>query len=332
MSAPLASATRIRAALVAATLTATAFGSLYDAGSASDADPAKDVPAVGCQTFSDAAGDAHVDNVAQAPSDPDLDITSLTLRTTSSALVAYIKVADLANGPTTTDGHRYTLDFTFGGHVFSASGSAYKNGTGAIRDALASTGEAGHTTQLGVDVPSLTALPPSTDKGFKVSGLKVTFDTANNWVVMVLPTADITKYAGSAFTGRITAVDAKATVDNYAVSTQADSTNTDNSPTPDAKSAWDIGDNRCFAVATKLALSVVKFPATRNVTARLTTTSGQALAGKVVTFLVNGKRYTSVKTASNGTATVRDIKPGSTVTAQFAAASGYLGSSASKKV
>jgi hypothetical protein len=323
---------RTRAALTAAAVTTTVLGSLLSAGSAADGDPATERPAAGCQTFVDPPNDAHPNNTSQVPYDADLDITSLTLRTTASALVAYVKVADLQNGPASTDGHRYTLDFTFGGHVFSASGSAYKNNTGAIRDGLAQSGQAGHTTQLGVDVPSLTATPPQADKGFKESGLKVTFDTAGNWVVMVLPIADVVKYGGTAFTGKLTAVDAKATVDNYAVSTVADTTNTDNSPTADAKSVWDIGDNKCFAVGTKIALSVVKFPASRNVTAKLTTAGGQALAGKTITFLVNGKRYATAKTGSNGAATIKNVKPGYTVTAQFAAASGYLASSASKKV
>jgi hypothetical protein len=323
---------RTRTALALATLTVATYGSAFSPGSA-DADPAKELPAAGCQTFSDPAGDSHFDNVAQVPTDPDLDITALTLRTTPSALVAYVKVADLQTGPANADGHRYTLHFTIGGHVFSASGSAYKNGTGTVRDTLAGTGQAGHTTQLGVDVPSLTALPPAVDKGFKESGLKVTFDTVANYVVLTLPIADIVKYDGGVpFTGKLTAVDAQATVDEYAISTVADTTNASNAPTAAPTTTWDIGDNKCFAVATRLALSVTKLPATRNVTAKLTTAAGQAIAGKAVTFLLNGKRFATRTTSGTGTATITNVKPGYTVTAQFAGASGYLASSVSKKV
>lgn len=321
----------LRTVLAAAALTA-AFGPL--ASPATAADPAKELPAAGCQTFRDETGDAHINNTKEVPYDADLDVTALTLRTTSTALVAYVKVADLKAGPESTDGHRFTVDFTFNGHVFSASGSAYKNGTGAIRDGLASTGQAGHTTQLGVDVPSVTTLDPAkvVDRGFKQSGLVVTFDQESNYVVLALPLADIAKYGGKPFGGTITNIDAKATVDNYYVSTQADTTNADNSPVTSPAAKWTVGDNRCFTVATRLGLSVLKYPATRTVTAKLTTVSGQPLAGQDVVFYLNGKRYATVRTASTGAAVLRNVKPGYTVKAQFLPTGLYLGSTASTKV
>ncbi len=317
---------RLSSALAATTLAAVTLSPAFAA------DPAKELPATGCATLTDAAGDAHVNNTSQIPNDSDLDIVALTLRTTSTALVAYVKVTDLQAGPSTTDGHRFTVDFTFGSHVFSASGSAYKNGTGAIRDGLAQTGQAGHTTQLGVDVPSLTAIPPVVDKGFKTSGLAVTFDKDTNYVVMSLPIADIVKYGGRAFTGKLTNIDARSTIDNYAVGTIADTTNEKNSQTTNPKAAWNVGDNRCFTVATRIALSVAKYPALRNVTAKLTTATGQALAGKNIVFYLNGKKYATLKTSSNGTATIKNIKPGYAVKAQYVGDSGYLGCAATTKI
>lgn len=321
---------RLRASVAAAAMVAAGLGATT-AGPAT-AHENKEWPAAGCQTISDAAGDAHVNNTTQIPSDPDLDITGVALRSTGESLMAYIKVSDLKAGPSTTDGHRFTLDFTFNGHVFSASGSAYKNGTGVIRDTLAETGQAGGTTALGVDVPSLTAVPPATDKGFKESGLHVTFDQTRDYVVVDLPIADIVKYGGKAFTGRITNVDARSTIDNYAVGTIADTTNPNNTQTTDPKVAWTVGDNKCFTVATKLALSVKKYVSTRTVTAKLTTATGQALPGKSVVFYLNGRKHSTVKTAANGTAVLKNVKPGYTVKAQFAAVSGYLGSTAQTKV
>jgi hypothetical protein len=321
---------RTRASLAAAAMVAAALGATT-AGPAT-AHEVKEFPAAGCQTISDAAGDAHVNNTAQVPNDPDLDITGLTLRLSEGELIGYIKVSDLKAGPATTDGHRFTLDFTFNGHVFSASGSHYKNGTGVIRDTLAETGQAGGTTALGVDVPSLTAVPPATDKGFKESGLHVTFDETRDYVILQLPVADIAKYGGKAFTGTITNVDARSTVDNYAVGTIADTTNASNSQTTDPKVAWTVGDNKCFTVATRLALSVKKFVSSRTVTAKLTTATGQAVAGKPVVFSLNGRKYATVKTAADGTAVLKNVKPGTTVKAQFAAVSGYLGSTAQTKV
>jgi hypothetical protein len=323
--------TRLRAALAGAAVVAAGLGTTTGAGTAA-ADPATEFPAAGCSTFADPKDDAKLNNVAQGPNDPDLDIEALTLRTTATSLLAYIKVADLAKGPMTTDGHRYSLNFTFNGHVFSASGSSFKNGTGAIRDGLAQTGQAGKTVQLGVDVPSLTAVPPKTEKGFKDSGLKVTFDQTANYVVIDLPIADITKYGGAPFGGTITAVDARATIDNYAVSTSVDTTNPANSGTAPATAKWLVGDNKCFSVPTRLALSVTKFAASRNVTAKLTTAAGQALGGKSVVFYLNGKKASTLKTAADGTAVLKNVKPGMTVKAEFLAVPGYAGTSAQRKV
>lgn len=207
------------------------------------ADPTKDFPKAGCATFTDPKGDAHPLN-DMAPVDPDLDILSATLRTTTTDLVAYAAVDKLAAGTATFDAQRYTLDFTFNGHVFSAASSSSGRGSTAIRDAAANTGFAGHVTQLGVDVPSLTAAPPAVDRGFKASGLKVTYDLAKSRVVFVLPIADIEKYGMAKFTGTLTAVDVKSATDTNVVSSQADSTAEANAST--SKDTWTINENACF--------------------------------------------------------------------------------------
>ena len=210
------------------------------------ADPTKDFPKAGCTTYTDPTGDAHPLN-ANAPVDPDLDITSLTLRTTTTDLVAYATVDKLAAGTATFDAQRYTLDFTFNDHVFSAAGSSSARGSSALRDAAANSGQAGHVTQLGVDVPSLVPTPgavPSADKGFKTSGLKVTYDLANSRVVFALPIADIEKYGMAKFSGKLTAVDVKSATDTNVVSSQADSTAKDNATT--STDTWTVNDNACF--------------------------------------------------------------------------------------
>lgn len=208
------------------------------------ADPAKDFPKAGCSTFKDPKGDAHPMN-ENAPVDPDLDILSATLRTTTTHLVAYAAVDKLATGTATFDGQRYTLDFTYNGHLFAAAGSSSARGSHALRDAAATTGAAGHVTQLGVDVPSLTSTSPQVDRGFKTSDLKVTYDIANSRVVFALPIADINKYGGTTkFTGMLTAVDVKSATDTNVVSSQADSTAAENAST--SKDTWTIGENACF--------------------------------------------------------------------------------------
>jgi hypothetical protein len=202
-------------------------------------------PTAGCFTQSDPTGDASFDAVT--PNDADLDITGLALDATKKTLYAFVKIDKLAAGPMATDGARYTFDFGFNGHVFSASGSTYQFGSGAIRDGLAQTGQAGGTTQLGVDVPSLTQVPPATSKGFVTSGLKVTFDTKRGYVVFALPNKDITKYGGKTYTPvgtKLIGVDAKSGTDEYAVSSIWDTTNPSNGVT--SATSWTTGANACF--------------------------------------------------------------------------------------
>lgn len=311
---------RIRASLTAAALLAA--GALGAGPATAHEDHLHELPANGCYSISDPKGDARLNDASQVPNDPDLDILGLVLRTTPSALQAYVKVADLAGGPMASDGHRFFVDFTFNGHAFAMEASHYKVGSGAVRDALAATGRTAGTTQLVVDGKDVTEL--TADRGFKASGLKATFDPAADFVLMELPFADIGRYGGRAFTGTLTNVVASSAIDHYALSSIADDTA--------EGGRWNVGDNACFNVATKLALSVTKYPAQRTVTARLTTATGQALAGKTLTYYVNGRRAAVVRTSSTGTAAVRNIKPGSTVRVEFAAVTGYLGTSAQKKV
>lgn len=311
---------RVRASLTAAALLAA--GALGAGPAGAHDDHIHELPAAGCYTVSDPGGDAHFPGYEQVPSDEDLDILGLVLRTTPSSLQAYVKVSDLAAGPKAGDGHRFFVDFTFNGHVFSMAASHYKAGTGAVRDGLAATGYGGKTVQLGVDI----APPhePTKDQGYKASGLKATFDPVASFLMFDLPFADIGKYGGRAFTGTVSGVKATSAVDHYAVGSVADTTG--------APATWVVGDNRCFRVATKLTLGVTKLPATRTVTARLATASGQPLGGRTLTYYVNGKRYAAVRTGANGTAAVRNIKPGSTVKVEFAGVTGYLGRVAQTKV
>jgi hypothetical protein len=278
------------------------------AASAADGTLPADYPAAGCFTLSDPKGDAQfvVQGSVKAPNDPDLDILGVALETTDTSLKAYVKVDALSDtGPALADGHRYTLDFTFNKHVFSAAGSDYGSGTGIIRDGLAQTGQAGHTTQLGVDVPSLTAIPPQTDKGFQDSGLKFTFDYTNSWVVIDLPIADIEKYGGASFDGAgLTAVDVKSATDAYAVSSQWDTTIKDNGLPPSAD-VWNVGTNTCFgppaAVLTNAGVTTSQFGDTAKVSAKLTDAAGKPLAGKPVTFAV-GSATASATTGTDGVA------------------------------
>lgn len=220
-----------------------------NAGVAVGAASALTLPKAGCFDIKDPAGDAQIDG--RVPNDPDLDILGVAFQTTSTDFRAFIKVAQLKDGPATTDGHRFAVYFDFADNQFALSGSHYSHGTGAIRDGLAQTGQAGHVTQLGINVPSLTAVPPATSKGFVSSGLTYTFDTAHSWVIADLPLADIKKNAGGKkFAGRILGVGVSAGIDEYAVSSVADTTESGNSNVS-YTSAFVVGQNKCFAPPAK---------------------------------------------------------------------------------
>lgn len=206
-------------------------------------------PKAGCYDLTDPAGDANYLE-PQVPSDPDLDILGVTFQVTKTDLKWFIKVKQLADGPMAADGHRFSLYFDFADHQFAASGSHFAHGTGAIRDGLAQTGQAGHSVQLGVDVPAVVpdTVPPSAaylNKGFVTSGLTYTFDTAHSMVIGDLPLSDIKKYAGRSFAGRIQGVGVAASEDRYYVSQGADSTESDNS-TASFSGTFVAGANKCF--------------------------------------------------------------------------------------
>ena len=267
-----------------------------------------DYPAAGCFTYSDPKGDASLDNL---PNDPDLDILGVALETTDTSLKAYTSVDGLtSDGPAMADGHRYSLKFTFNKHVFSASGSDYANGSGPLRDGLAQTGEAAHVTQLGVDTPSVVPDPTNPsgyfNKGFVDSGLKVTFDYTNKWVVFDLPLADIQKYGGAPFTGTITEVSVAAQTDEYAIGSVWDTTIKDNGAT--STDTWTVGDNKCFgppaAVITNLGATKVQFGDTAAVSAKVTDAAGSPLSGAAVTFTL-GRLLTTATTNSKGIATAK---------------------------
>jgi hypothetical protein len=202
-------------------------------------------PKAGCFDLKDIPSDAAYPE-PQAGSDPDMDILGVAFQTTKTDLKVFIKVNKLSDGPMLADGHRYSIYFDYGDHQFALSGSHYAHGTGAVRDGLAASGWAGKTTQLGVDVPSLTDVPPPTARGYVTSNLSFSWDNANNWIVADLPLADIQKYAGRKFAGRIIGVGVASQLDRYAVGSVIDTTEADNSNLAYTGS-FVAGANKCFA-------------------------------------------------------------------------------------
>ena len=299
---------------------ATAAAMVAGAGSllaAHAADPLPaDYPAAGCFDFTDPGDDSASPGVGVL-TDSDLDITGVALETTDTSLRAYTRVPGLSNDPMAIepfDGHRFTLKFTFNKHVFSAAGSDYASGSGdsgsgAIRDGLAQTGQAGGVTQLGVDTPAVNPTDPNfiTNKGFVDSGLKVTFDYTNGFVNFDLPIADIEKYGGATFTGGLTGVVVQAQTDEYAVGEIWDS-----APDLDANNApvgtWTVGTNKCFgppaAVITNLGATKVQYGDTATVSSKVTDASGAPVAKAPVTFTL-GHLIANATTNDSGIATAK---------------------------
>jgi hypothetical protein len=280
-------------------------------------------PLANCFTTKDPAGDAWYP-ASVVPNDTDLDLLGVTLGTNNDALVAYFKVAKLANGPATLDGHRFTLNFTFNKHAFAAAGSAFKDAQAAqIRDGAASTGRFGHLTQLSMDGSSI---PPSSPEGaqtvatgsaYVASGLKYTFDTKTSTVSLSLPLADIAKYGKAPITAAtLTGVYVTAATDTGLLSSSWDIAPDGASASAPGKVTYSIGDNACFGAAAPAASPLTNVGAVRAqygdvaaVAAKLVDAAGAAVAGKTVTFTLGSSTATGV-TGADGVAkaslTVKD--------------------------
>jgi hypothetical protein len=269
-------------------------------------------PVANCFTTKDPAGDAWYP-ASVVPNDPDLDLLGVTLGTNNDALVAYFKVAKLANGPATLDGHRFTLNFTFNKHAFAAAGSAFKDAQAAqIRDGAASTGRFGHLTQLSMDGSSI---PPSSPEGaqtvatgsaYVASGLKYTFDTKTSTVSLSLPLADIAKYGKAPTTAAtLTGVYVTAATDTGLLSSSWDIAPDGASASAPGKVTYSIGDNACFAPPVPPLSSVgalkAQYGDTAAVAAKLVDAAGAAVAGKTVTFTLGASKATGV-TGADGVA------------------------------
>jgi hypothetical protein len=276
------------------------------------------MPTADCFAAKDPKGDASVGVINGAPglpNDPDLDISGLTVGTAGPNLVAYFKVDKLDVGPASTDGHRFTVNFTFNKHTFALAGSAYANAeNGQVRDGLASTGQFSHVTQLSVDGKSLTDPAGRTAPGFVDSGLKYTFDVKNSYVIASLPLADIEKHgkapvAGATFTGLY----AISAADTDAVSNQADVVPDGSTASAPGKLTYAVGDNHCFAAPTPPLSSVgavkAQYGDVAAVAAKLADGAGAPLAGKTLTFSLGAAKATGL-TGADGVAkaalTVKD--------------------------
>jgi hypothetical protein len=230
--------------------------------------------------------------------------------------VAYVKVAKLAGGPATLDGHRFTLNFTFNKHAFAAAGSAFKDApAGQIREGAAATGRFGHLTQLSVDGSGIPPTTPqaaqtvATGSAFVASGLKFTFDQKASAVSLTLPLADIAKYGQAPTAGAtLTGVYVTAATDTGLISSTWDVAPDGATASSPGKVSYAIGDNACFAAAAPAASPLTSVGAlkaqygdTAAVAAKLVDAAGAPVSGKTVTFTLGSSKATGT-TGADGVA------------------------------
>ncbi|MFN2625312.1 MAG: hypothetical protein ABR520_04420 [Mycobacteriales bacterium] len=136
------------------------LGVLLTAGAAAALPAHALLPRAGCADIVDAKGDGTAVVVATTlPNDDDLDITSVSFRTTPATIEAYVTVAKYsAAGPELGTGHKFDFGFTANGKtfVFASDKTATVNGSANAAIKVTSSVEA-NTVVISVDRPSLDA-------------------------------------------------------------------------------------------------------------------------------------------------------------------------------
>lgn len=172
-------------------------------------------PRAGCFLYKDDSGDAYPTSgpVESPETDPDLDLTQVSVKTTDDALVVYSKITALGDSPETPifDGHKFSTSFVINAKTITATAEA-----------------AGAATTT-----------PATAKA------TAAFDKTKSFVIFTFPAADLAVAAGiplAAGTPVTNLTWASAAVSDAAGDFDAD---TAAGVTP-AEKSYSVGDNTCF--------------------------------------------------------------------------------------
>lgn len=236
--------------------------------------PTVPVPAPGCFGFADAAGDARPGG--QAPNDPDLDLLSVTGRTSDAMLFGHLQVDKLAARPSfpAFTGHRFEYQFTVGGKVVLLRATAEGPGEGLV-------------------------------DGAAVPDLKVTavFDLVSSQVVLSVERRALATALGGALPegsfldAQVARSFARTPVNAFA----ADTATTEDV----ARARYTVGDNTCFAPKISVSLpGQVQTSDGALISVSMTTSDGRVAAGQTVTARVGNSRAVSAKTDKQGNATL----------------------------
>lgn len=351
----------------------------------------------------DGSAGSHLGVAAGAPSDDDLDIKGLALRSTDTTLEFYISVKKLGTRPTAGLGHAWEVTFTALGKNVRLDEIRYENGSlnstwgskkvfvdnkvnttvplsvwedtgksfvvftvdraklgaavgGALSDGTvlatlgltsgtASTDSSVAADQMGV--PAATPYKIGSEKCFPPpptvteAGPAVTVQYGDTATVSATLTMDEAPIEGADLTFSIAGTSVTRTTNEDGVATA-----TIVPPVSAGRytvTASFTGDESAASSSAAIPLTVtqevtrttIKSAAAgtkRTVTATVVDDDAHPVAGQVVTWYVNGKKVTTSKTSSAGTATF-SASAGQTVVAQFNAVAGkYLASKATKKV
>ena len=235
-------------------------------------EPTVPVPAAGCFGFEDPKGDARPSG--QAPNDPDLDILSVTGRTTDEDLAGHLRIDRLAARPSLPvfSGHRFEYQFTVGQKVVLLRADAQGPGVALVNGAAA---------------PDL-----------KVNAV---FDTVSSQVVLSVTRESLETVLDrevpegtflEAQVGRSVARTAAPVV------SPADTAST----TDAARARYTVGDNTCFAPKLSVSLPAeVQTSDSALVSVAMTTSDGRVAPGQTVTARVGDGRAVSGTTDAQGT-------------------------------
>ncbi len=259
----------------------------------SPAGAAEPTPKAGCSTLTDPLGDAEYkqSGVKLHDSDPDLDLSGLVLRATSSHLWAYLRISDLKDNTDQGMGHRFDLKFLAGGKTFTIV-------HGAPRDP--------YKAAFRFSYPYVVT-PTGYDKDAPLTGA---WDPTGNLVTFSLPLSYLAQKASAPVTHglQLTGI---AVTSKLLLATPASTVPPTNNQDPivdelkpaDADARWTIGQNSCFEPpASKLSglsgLSV-QYGDAASLSARLTDTAGTTgVTGKPVIFSIPGRSVTATTDGS----------------------------------
>lgn len=242
-------------------------------------EPSVPVPADGCFGFPDEVGDSDAAvGPAGAGDDPDLDLVSVTGRTTGKDVFGHLGVAELSSGPSALPvftGHRFEYEFSVGERVVVLSAEETGPGTGTV------DGAANETLLV-----------------------KAVFDEPSSQVVLGVDRASLVKALGTSLPDG--AVLSGTAGRSYALSPASSSEADTASPEDPRQATYVLGDNACFRPA--LSVTAPGDAQTSDVAlvgVALTTSDGRVAKGQAVTGRIGSGRTASATTDASGLATLR---------------------------